>query len=321
MKIKKAVITAAGWGTRFLPVTKSQPKEMLPLVNKPLIQYSVEEAIACGIELVVIVTALGKRAIEDHFDRSYELEQVLEQKGETRQLEEIRRLSNMVDITYVRQKEQLGLGHALLSARKIVGNEPFMLMLPDDIFEQREQVLKNMMAICERYQSSVIAVKKVVASDISRYGIIQPRKKSERVYQVTDLVEKPQTAEAPSDLAIMGRYILMPEIFQMLEDTPPGKNGEIQLTDGLKKLMRRHPIYAYEFEGERYDAGTPFGWLQTTIALALKDPDIGAKLADYLNSLMLSPRQTEELPASQPKKTLEEYYQKPTMSPQRAQNT
>jgi UTP--glucose-1-phosphate uridylyltransferase len=300
MKIRKAVITAAGWGTRFLPVTKSQPKEMLPLVNKPLIQYTVEEAIACGVELVVIVTSLGKRAIEDHFDRSFELEQVLEQKGETRQLEEIRRLSNMVDITYVRQKEQLGLGHALLSAKKIIGNEPFILMLPDDIFEQKELVLKNMMEIYERYQGSVIAVKKVIESDISRYGIIESRKKSDRIYQVTDLVEKPPAAEAPSDLAIMGRYILIPEIFQILEDTAPGRNGEIQLTDGLKKLLRRHTIYAYEFEGERYDAGTPFGWMQTTIALALKDPDIGPKLADYLNSLRQPSTNTEELLAAQP---------------------
>jgi UTP--glucose-1-phosphate uridylyltransferase len=299
MKIKKAVITDTGWGTRFLPVTKSQPKEMLPLVNKPLIQYTVEEAIACGVELVVIVTALGKRAIEDHFDRSFELEQVLEQKGETKQLEEIRRLSNMVDITYVRQKEQLGLGHALLSAKKIIGNEPFILMLPDDIFEQKELVLKNMMEIYERYQGSVIAVKKVIESDISRYGIIEFSKKSDRIYQVTDLVEKP-AAEAPSDLAIMGRYILTPEIFQILEDTAPGRNGEIQLTDGLKKLLRQHSIYAYEFEGERYDAGTPFGWLQTTIALALKDPDIGTKLADYLNSLRQPPTNTEELLAAQP---------------------
>ncbi len=286
MKIRKAVITAAGWGTRFLPVTKSQPKEMLPLVNKPIIQYSVEEAVACGMELVVIVTALGKRAIEDHFDRSFELEQVLEQKGETRQAEEIRRLSNLVDITYVRQKEQLGLGHALLSAKKIVGNEPFILMLPDDIFEQQELVLKNMMEIYHRYQGSVIAVKQVTESEISRYGIIQPDKKSERIYQVRDFVEKPQPAEAPSDLAIMGRYILVPEIFDILGDTLPGRNGEIQLTDGLKHLVQHHPVYAYEFEGERYDAGTPYGWLQTNIALALKDPSIGPRLENYLNSLL-----------------------------------
>jgi UTP--glucose-1-phosphate uridylyltransferase len=294
MKIRKAVITAAGWGTRFLPVTKSQPKEMLPLVNKPLIQYTVEEAIACGVELVVIVTALGKRAIEDYFDRSYELEQVLEQKGETRLAWEIRRLSNMIDITYVRQKDQLGLGHALLSARKIIGNEPFILLLPDDLFEQQELVLKNMMDVHEQYQSSVIAVKQVTRSEISRYGIIKTEKKADRIYRVTDLVEKPNPAEAPSDLAIMGRYILMPEIFHLLGDTPPGKNGEIQLTDGLKQLVRRYPIHAYEFEGERYDAGTPLGWLQTSIALALKNPDIGPELRRYVDSLLQPVAYTEE---------------------------
>ncbi len=285
MKIKKAVITAAGWGTRFLPVTKSQPKEMLPLVNKPIIQYSVEEAIACGIELVVIVTSLGKRAIEDYFDRSFELEQVLEQKGDTRQAEEIRRLSNLVDITYVRQKEQRGLGHALLCVKKIIGDEPFILMLPDNIFEQQELVLKNMMEIYQRYQGSVVAVQQVAESEISRYGIIEPKRKSSRIYQVTDFVEKPQPKEAPSDLAIMGRYILMPEIFDILDDTPPGRNDEIQLTDGLKQLVKQHPVYAYEFEGEQYDVGTPYGWLQTNITLALKDPSIGPRLENYLNSL------------------------------------
>jgi UTP--glucose-1-phosphate uridylyltransferase len=286
MKIRKAVITAAGWGTRFLPATKSQPKEMLPLVNKPVIQYSVEEAIACDIELVVIVTALGKRAIEDHFDRSFELEQVLEQKGEIEKAEEIRRLSSMADITYVRQKEQLGLGHALLSAKKLIGDEPFVVLLPDDIFEQRESVLKNMIDIYHKYNSSVIAVKQVPGNETSRYGIIDYKKKTNRIYEVTDLVEKPRADDAPSDLAIMGRYILAPEIFNILEDTPPGRNGEIQLTDGLKQMAQRRPIYAYEFEGERYDAGTPYGWLQTNITLALKDPDIGPKLKSYLNSLL-----------------------------------
>lgn len=289
MKIRKAVITAAGWGTRFLPITKSQPKEMLPLMNKPLIQYSVEDAIGCGVELVVIVTSLGKRAIEDHFDRSFELEQVLEQKGETTLAEEIHRLSNMVDIAYVRQKEQLGLGHALLTAKRIIGDEPFILLLPDDIFEQRETVLRKMIEVYERYQSSVIAVKQVTNGEVSRYGIIKARKVAERVYEVRDLVEKPQPAQAPSDLAIMGRYILMPEILRILEDTPAGKNSEVQLTDALKQLARRHPLHAYEFEGERYDAGTLLGWLQTTMALALKNPDIGPMLMDYLDGLLHMP--------------------------------
>jgi UTP--glucose-1-phosphate uridylyltransferase len=294
MKIRKAVVTAAGWGTRFLPVTKCQPKEMLPLVNKPIIQYCIEEAIACGVELVVIVTAQGKTAIENYFDRSLELERVLEQKGETRQLAEIRRLSSMVDIAYVRQKEPLGLGHAVLCARKIIGDEPFIVLLPDDIFEQQELVLKNMMAIHEQYQSSVIAVKRVTENEISRYGVIHPRKRSDHVYQVMDMVEKPHPSEAPSSLAIMGRYILMPEIFDSLLGVLPGKNGEIQLTDGLKQLAKRQSVYAYEFEGERYDTGTPLGWLQTTLALALKNPDIGPKLTHYLLSQLLPYARTEE---------------------------
>jgi UTP--glucose-1-phosphate uridylyltransferase len=286
MEIRKAVITAAGWGTRFLPVTKSQPKEMLPLVNKPLIQYSVEEAIACGVELVIIVTSLGKRAIEDYFDRSYELERVLVQKGETELADEIRRLSNMVDITYVRQKEQLGLGHAVLSTRKIIGNEPFMLILPDDLFEQQEMVLKNMMSIYQEYEGSVIAVRQVTPTEISRYGIIDGQKKADRVYQVRDMVEKPPIEDAPSDLAIMGRYILGPEIFEILAEVLPGRGGEIQLTDGLKQMARHNTVFAYEFEGERYDAGTPSGWLETTMALALKDPYFGPGLRRYLDKLL-----------------------------------
>jgi UTP--glucose-1-phosphate uridylyltransferase len=293
MKIKKAVITAAGWGTRFLPLTKSQPKEMLPLVNKPVIQYSVEEAIACNIELLVIVTSLGKRAIEDYFDRSFELEEVLEKKGDTKQAEEIRKLSNLIDITYVRQKEQRGLGHALLAAKKIIGNEPFLLMLPDDVFEKREHVLKSMIEIYQQYNSSVVAVQEVAESEISRYGIIDPLKKGSRVHQVLDFVEKPRLEDAPSNMAIMGRYLLTPEIFEILDDVPPGRNSEIQLTDGLKQLIQKHPVYAYEFEGERYDAGTPYGWLQTNIALALKDPIMGPKLVEYLNSLNLSKNMKE----------------------------
>ena len=286
MKIRKAVITAAGWGTRFLPSTKSQPKEMLPLVNKPIIQYSVEEAIACGVEVVIIITALGKRAIEDYFDRSFELEHMLEQKGETKLVEEIRRLSNMVDICYIRQKQQLGLGHAVLTAKSVVGDEPFILLLPDDLFEHQELVLRQMLEVYRRYQGSVVAIKQVTDDEVSRYGIIEPKKVDERIYQVMDLLEKPQPMEAPSNLAIMGRYILMPEIFQMLEDTPPGKNGEIQLTDALRQLLQQQPIYAYEFEGERYDTGTPLGWLETTMALALKSPAIGPKLKEYLNGLL-----------------------------------
>jgi UTP--glucose-1-phosphate uridylyltransferase len=286
VKIRKAVITAAGFGTRFLPITKSQPKEMLPLLNKPLIQYSVEEAIACGVELVVIITTVGKRAIEDYFDHSFELEHILEQKGETNLANEVRHLSNMVDICYVRQKEHLGLGHALLTSRNVVGDELFILLLPDDIFEQRELVLRNMLDVCQRYQASVIAVKQVTDDEVSRYGIIKPKKVADRVYQVLDLVEKPLKNEAHSNLAIMGRYILIPDIFQALGNTTPGMNREIQLTDALRLLLHRYPIYAYEFEGEQYDAGTPLGWLETQVALTLKSPGIGPKFREYLSNLL-----------------------------------
>ena len=280
--VRKAVITAAGWGTRFLPVTKSQPKEMLPLLNKPLIQYSVEEAAACGVDLVVIVTSLGKRAMEDYFDRSFELEQMLERQGKTELLGEIRRLSSLADICYVRQKEQLGLGHAVLTAKNVVGNEPFILFLPDDIFEHGELVLKQMLGIYESRQASVISVREVAEEEVSRYGVIKARKVAERVYEVQDLVEKPKVGEAPSRLAIMGRYVLTPEIFAAIENTPPGRNGEIQITDALKRLGQEQPIYAYEFDGELYDAGTLLGWLKTTVALGLKDPVIGSELRDYL---------------------------------------
>lgn len=294
MKIRKAVIAAAGWGTRFLPVTKCLPKEMLPLVNKPLIQYSVEEAVACGVETVVILTALGKNAIEDYFDRSFTLEHMLEAKGDTKLAEELRQLSNLADICYVRQKDQLGLGHAVLSVKSVVGNEPFILILPDDLFERKELVLKQMLAIHEDYGGSVIPVIRVSEPEISRYGIIDPERMADRVYRVLGLVEKPRLDEAPSDLALMGRYILVPEIFDSLANITPGRNGEIQLTDGLQRLLRHQPIYAYEFEGGRYDAGTPLGWLETTIALALKNPDIGPKLRDYLDRLLQSAAYREE---------------------------
>lgn len=293
MKIRKAVITAAGWGTRFLPVTKSVPKEMLPLVNKPVIQYSMEEAIACGVEMIVIVTSLGKRAIEDYFDRCFELEQVLLQKGEVALAERIRCLASMVDITFVRQKEQLGLGHAVLSARKTIGDEPFILLLPDDIFPQGDQVLQRMIAIHTKYGGSVIAVKRVTEAEVSRYGIIDAVEREERVFEVGDLVEKPPAGEAPSDLAVMGRYILMPEIFDILARTPRGKGGEIQLTDALQQLARQRLVYAYEFESERYDAGTPLGWLQTNIALALRDPLLGPELRRYLDTVLVKEASTE----------------------------
>ncbi len=286
MRITKAVITAAGWGTRFLPVTKSQPKEMLPLLNKPVIQYSVEEAIACGLDLVVIVTALGKRAIEDYFDRSFELEQTLARRGEVRLMEEVRRLSNMVDVCYVRQKEQLGLGHAVLTTRRVVGDEPFVLFLPDDIFELGVPMLNRMLDMSAHYRGSVLAVRKVAPEEAGRYGVIEARKVADRIYQVVDLVEKPRPGEAPSDLAIMGRYVLAPEVFEELVHIAPDDSQEIQLTDALRALCRKHPMFAYEFEGERYDAGTLQGWLTTQIALALKSPHFGSEFRERLAELV-----------------------------------
>jgi len=285
MKVRKAVITAAGWGTRFLPITKSQPKEMLPLVNKPLIQYSVEEAINSGIEQIIMITAMGKRAIEDYFDRSFELEYALEQKGETKRLQEMRELSDLVDICYIRQKEQLGLGHAILTAKGIIGEEPFAILLPDDIVESKVPVLKQMVEVYEEYKTNIVAVERISRHDTIKYGIIEPKRVSERVHQVLSLVEKPEPAKAPSDLGVVGRYILMPQIFDALEGITSGKNKEIQLTDALQLLLSQQPLYAYEFEGVRYDTGTPLGWLEATIALALKDPDIGQELKEYLRKL------------------------------------
>ncbi len=286
MKVRKAIITAAGWGTRFLPITRSQPKEMLPLVNKPLIQYSVEEAINSGIEQIVMITALGKRAIEDYFDRSFELEYVLEQKGETKLLQEMRELSNLVDICYIRQKEQLGLGHAILTARGIIGDEPFAVLLPDDIIDSKVPVLKQMIEVYEQYRTNVVAVESISRQDTIKYGIIEPKRVSERICQVLSLVEKPEPAEALSDLGVVGRYILMPQIFDALKVIPSGKNQEIQLTDALRLLLNQQAIYAYEFEGVRYDTGTPLGWLEATVALALKRPDIGPELREYLRQLL-----------------------------------
>jgi len=286
VKVRKAVITAAGWGIRFLPITKAQPKEMLPLVDNPLIQYSVEEAINSGIDQIILVTALGKRAIEDYFDRSFELEYVLEQKGEIKRLQEIRELSNLVNVCYIRQKEQLGLGHAILTAKEIVGEEPFAVLLPDDIVDSQVPVLKQMVEVYEQYKTNIVAVERVNSQDTKKYGFIEPKKLSGNIYQVLSLTEKPEPAQAPSNLAVVGRYILMPQIFDVLEVTPPGKNQEIQLTDALQLLLRQQTVLAYEFEGVRYDTGTPLGWLKATIAFALKHPDVGQELREYLRQLL-----------------------------------
>ena len=286
MKIRKAVITAGGWGTRFLPITKSQPKEMLPLVNKPLIQYAVEEALGSGIEQIIIVTALGKNAIEDYFDRSFELEYFLEQKGETRLLREMRELSGLINVCYIRQKEQLGLGHAVLATRDIIGDEPFAVLLPDDIIESKVPVLKQMLEVYEQYKTSVVAVERINSEDTVEYGVIESKEISRRTYQVLSLVEKPEPVEAPSNLGIVGRYILTPQIFNALKVTQPGTNQEIQLTDALQLLLKKQAIYACEFEGVRYDTGTPLGWLKATVAFALKHPDLGQELKKYLRQFL-----------------------------------
>jgi UTP--glucose-1-phosphate uridylyltransferase len=286
MKVRKAVIVAAGWGTRFLPATRTVPKEMLPLVDKPVIQYDVEEAINSGIEQIIIITARGKQAMEDYFDACPELERYLEIKGDNQLLDRMRELSGMVDITYIRQKEQKGIGHAVNMARDIVGKEPFAVMLPDDIIDSRVPTLKSMMDIYEKYDGGVIAVEKVGDDDTRKYGIIDPEPVSDRVYRILGMVEKPEPSEAPSRLGIVGRYVLPPETFDAIAGTPPGKNNEIQITDSLQLLLRDRPFYAYELEGNRYDTGNPLGWLKANVSLALKREDIGLELRKYMEDIL-----------------------------------
>ncbi|PYS30340.1 MAG: UTP--glucose-1-phosphate uridylyltransferase [Acidobacteria bacterium] len=290
MQIAKAVFPAAGLGTRFLPATKAQPKEMLPLVDKPLIQYVIEEAVASGIRNITIITGRGKNAIEDHFDVSYELEHVLELRGKQDQLNEVRQISNMINFSYVRQKEALGLGHAILVSRDAVGNEPFAVMLGDDIIDSEVPCLRQMMDLFEKLQASIIATCEVPKSEISHYGVIRGYPVdgfNGRVVRVQDVVEKPSAAEAPSNLAIIGRYILMPEIFGVLEKTASGKGNEIQLTDAIRLLLEQQPVYAYMFQGTRYDAGDKLGFLKATVEFALRRADLGAEFKQYLKSLKL----------------------------------
>lgn len=287
-KIRKAVFTAAGLGTRLLPATKAQPKEMLPLVDKPIIQYVVEEAVASGIEQIIIVTGRGKRAIEDHFDVAFELEYYLNKKNDSEALREVRKISDLANtVTYIRQKEPLGIGHAILVTKEIVGDEPFAVLFPDDLIDAPKPCLQQMIEVYERYHSSVLAVQQVDPSAVSRYGIIKPQRIGERLHQVLDLVEKPKVEEAPSNLGIVGRYILTPEIFPCLEETPPGKGGEIQITDGLRLLLTRQSIYGYEFEGARYDTGNKLGFLKASVEMALKRPDMGDEFRQYLKGLDL----------------------------------
>jgi UTP--glucose-1-phosphate uridylyltransferase len=281
------VVLAAGYGTRLLPATKAQPKEALPLVDKPIIQYTVEEAAASGLEQVIIVTASGKRAVEDHFDRSLELEQALREKGDLERLEEIRRISDLADIVYVRQKEQLGVGHAVLTVRDVVGQEPFVLFFPDDVIIADVPVARQMLDVFEEYGASILAVERVSPADIESYGIVDPEPVRDRLVRVRGLVEKPKLEEAPSDLGIVGRYVLTPDIFAVLARTEPGKGREIQLTDALALLLAQQPVYAYLFEGCRYDTGRPLGLLQASVELALRRPDIGPDFRRYLRSLDL----------------------------------
>jgi len=286
MKVRKCVITAAGWGTRFLPITRSQPKEMLPLLDRPLIQYAVEEAVQAGAAEVVMVTSAGKDAIKEYFGPHRRLESFLRRKGEAALLDEMQAVSHLVLISYVHQEEQLGLGHAILTAREMVGDEPFAVILPDDIIDSEVPVLKSMIEVSGKYGAGVLAAERVSDEDTRRYGIIKAEKVADKLYRVLDLVEKPGPAAAPSRLGIVGRYVLTPQIFDVLQVTPPGVGGEIQVTDALRLLLKKQALYAYEFEGIRHDTGTPLGWLKANISLALKRPDLAPGLKAYLKKLL-----------------------------------
>jgi UTP--glucose-1-phosphate uridylyltransferase len=289
-RIRRAVFPAAGLGTRFLPATKAQPKEMLPLVDKPIIQYAVEEAVASGLENLIIITGRGKNAIEDHFDVSFELEKILEERGNAGLLSLVRAVSDLVHIAYVRQKEALGLGHAILVAQDFLNNEPFAVLLGDDIIEADTPCIRQMMDIYDTYKSSVVALMEVPREDVTRYGIIQATPVDDgegRVYEVHDMVEKPRIEDAPSNLAIIGRYILSPGIFEALQETGRGSGGEIQLTDGLRRLLSKERIIAYKFRGKRHDAGDKLGYLRATVEFALKNEELGPAFRAYLKSLDL----------------------------------
>lgn len=286
MKVQKAVIPAAGLGTRFLPATKAQPKEMLPIIDTPTIQYIIEEAVNSGIKDILIITGKDKKSIEDHFDKSPLLEDLLRSRGKTELLELIKDISELVDIYYVRQKEPRGLGHAVYCARKFIGNEPFAVMLGDDVVRSDVPCLKQMLDLYEEMGGSIIGVKEVPPGEVSKYGILDAEVVRERVYRCRDLIEKPDPKEAPSRLAIMGRYIIQPEIFDILANTPPGAGGEIQLTDALRELAKRDAVYGYEFEGRRYDVGDKLGYLKATVELALERPDLAEEFRAYLKNLV-----------------------------------
>ena len=291
MKVRKAVFPAAGLGTRFLPATKAQPKEMLPLVDKPIIQYGVEEAMASGCDQIIIITGRGKQAIEDHFDVSYELERMLEERGKTELLNIVRDISDMIHVAYVRQKEALGLGHAVLMARELVGNEPFAVLLADDVIDAETPCLKQMMDVFEQTQCSVLAAQMIEGAAISAYGVLKVKPADKRfdgrLYEIEDMVEKPKPADAPSNIAVIGRYILTPAVFETLSQIKAGVGGELQLTDGLRALLKKEKVYGYVFEGKRHDTGDKLGFLKATVEFALKRPDLGEPLRQYLKSLKL----------------------------------
>src|SRR5262245_7332531 len=290
--VRKAVFPAAGLGTRFLPATKAQPKEMLPLVDKPIIQYGVEEAVASGADNIILVTGRGKNAIEDHFDVSVELETFLEARGKREQLDEVRKISNMINFAYVRQGEPLGLGHAVLVTRELVGNEPFAVILGDDVIDADPPATRQLIDVFEQLDGPVLAVERVPRDDISSYGVIAfeaGARLGDGIYQVTDLVEKPPKEEAPSELAIIGRYILTPDIFPSLAKTKSDRTGEIQLTNGLRELLKSRPIYACEVKGVRHDTGNKLGFLKAVVYFALRRPDLAGKFSDYLTALDLRP--------------------------------
>jgi len=287
MKVKKAVIPAAGFGTRFLPATKVVPKELLPIVDKPTIQYIMEEVAAAGIEEVILITGREKGSIEDHFDTSTELENHLKKKGKEDLLRMVREISEMVTLVSVRQKEPLGLGHAILCAKRTVGEEPFAVLLGDDLIDAKIPCIKQMIDVYQEMEGALIAIQKVPRSETHLYGIIKGKRVKDRVYRIEEMVEKPKQGRAPSNLAIIGRYILPPQIFGILEKVSPDVKGEIQLTDGLRELSQRFPVFGYEFIGDRYDAGDKLGYLQANISFGLKHPELGPKLKHYLKNMKL----------------------------------
>lgn len=287
MKIRKAVLPAAGLGTRFLPATKAMPKEMLTLVDKPLIQYVVEEAVDSGIQSIIIVTGRDKAAIENHFDISYELEETLKERGKTAVLEQVRAVADIAKISYTRQKQPLGLGHAIYQGKDFVENEPFAVLLPDDIMDSEKPALAQMIEVFEKYEAPVIATMQVAGEAISRFGVIDAEEIEPNVFRIKDMVEKPKYEDAPSDLAIVGRYIFTPDIFKAIEQTQPGAGGEIQITDAMRLLLKERPFYAVKLDGVRHDAGDKFGFLVATVEFALKRPDLAPEFKKYLKSLNL----------------------------------